>query len=119
MYPLPLSRSCTSIGPPSRCPNWSNGARRACRNIRSCATRDYGAYLREDVGGLQFGPYEFEKDSKLWAVDGVPKDFEYGPSPEDFEAVEAQWGRALERVPALGSVGIKANTRGHIRDDAR
>ncbi len=73
---------------------------------------DYGAYLREDVGGLQFGPYEFEKDLKLWAVDGVPKDFEMDLLPEDFEAVEAQWGRALERVPALGSVGIKANTRG-------
>ena len=73
---------------------------------------DYGAYLREDVGGLQFGPYEHEKDLKLWAVDGVPADFEMDLLPEDFEAVETQWERALERVPALGSVGIKANTRG-------
>lgn len=76
---------------------------------------DYGAYLREDVGGLQFGPYEFEKDLKLWGVDGVPKDFEMDLLPEDFEAVETQWGRALERVPALGTVGIKANTRGPIQ----
>ena len=73
---------------------------------------DYGAYLREDVGGLQFGPYEFEKDLKLWAVDGVPKDFGMDLLSEDFEAVETQWERALERVPALGTVGIKANTRG-------
>jgi len=76
---------------------------------------DYGAYLREDVGGLQFGPYEFEKDLKLWGVDGVPKDFGMDLLPEDFEAVETQWERALERVPKLGSVGIKANTRGPIQ----
>ena len=36
---------------------------------------DYGAYLREDAGKFQFGPYEFERDLKLFAVDGVPKDF--------------------------------------------
>lgn len=73
---------------------------------------DYGAYLREDTGGIQFGPYEFEKDLKLFAVDGVPADFEMDLLPEDFEAVETQWERALERVPALGTVGIKSNTRG-------
>ncbi|MCU9850344.1 FAD-dependent oxidoreductase [Defluviimonas sp. WL0024] len=73
---------------------------------------DYGAYLREDVGGIQFGPYEFEKDLKLFAVDGVPKDFGMDLLPEDFEAVETQWEKALERVPTLGTVGIKSNTRG-------
>ncbi|WP_296746932.1 FAD-dependent oxidoreductase [Mesorhizobium sp.] len=73
---------------------------------------DYGAYLREDVGKFQFGPYEFEKDLKLFAVDGVPKDFGADLLPEDFEAVATQWEMAVERVPALGSVGIKSNTRG-------
>jgi dimethylglycine dehydrogenase len=73
---------------------------------------DYGAYLREDVGKFQFGPYEFEKDLKLFAVDGVPKDFGADLLPEDFDAVSEQWERAVERVPALGSVGIKSNTRG-------
>lgn len=73
---------------------------------------DYGAYLREDVGGIQFGPYEFEKDLKLFAEDRVPADFGADLLPEDFEAVETQWERALERVPVLGEVGIKANTRG-------
>ena len=32
--------------------------------------------------------------------------------PEDFDAVETQWGKAIERVPVLGEVGIKSNTRG-------
>lgn len=73
---------------------------------------DYGAYLREDAGKFQFGPYEFERDLKLFAVDGVPKDFGADLLPEDFDAVAQQWQRAIERVPALGSVGIKANTRG-------
>lgn len=73
---------------------------------------DYGAYLREDTGAFQFGPYEFEKDLKLFAVDGVPKDFGADLLPEDFDAVESQWEQAIERVPTLGAVGIKANTRG-------
>ncbi|WP_282182078.1 GcvT family protein [Aliiroseovarius marinus] len=73
---------------------------------------DYGAYLREDTGGLQFGPYEFEKDLKLFAEDRVPPSFGADLLPEDFEAVETQWERAIERVPVLGEVGIKANTRG-------
>lgn len=73
---------------------------------------DFGAYLREDVGGFQFGPYEFEKDLKLFAVDGVPADFGADLLPEDFDAVESQWEQAIERVPALGEVGIKANVRG-------
>ncbi|MDX8496259.1 FAD-dependent oxidoreductase [Mesorhizobium sp. VK22B] len=73
---------------------------------------DYGAYLREDVGKFQFGPYEFEEDLKLFAIDGVPKNFGADLLPEDFDAVAFQWERAVERVPALGSVGIKANTRG-------
>jgi dimethylglycine dehydrogenase len=73
---------------------------------------DYGGYLREDVGKFQFGPYEFEKDLKLFAVDGVPKDFGADLLPEDLEAVATQWERAVERVPALGAVGIKSNTRG-------
>ncbi len=73
---------------------------------------DYGAYLREDAGKFQFGPYEFERDLKLFAVDGVPKDFGADLLPEDFDAVAQQWERAIARVPALGAVGIKANTRG-------
>src|SRR5215470_10837993 len=82
------------------------------RELPVLRDEDYGAYLREDVGKFQFGPYEFEKDLKLFAVDGVPKDFGADLLPEDLEAVATQWERAVERVPALGSVGIKANTRG-------
>ncbi|MCP5086127.1 MAG: FAD-dependent oxidoreductase [Rhodobacteraceae bacterium] len=73
---------------------------------------DYGAYLREDVGGFQFGPYEFEEDLKLFAEDRVPPTFGADLLPEDFDAVETQWERAIERVPTLGEVGIKSNTRG-------
>ncbi|MEM7169385.1 MAG: FAD-dependent oxidoreductase [Pseudomonadota bacterium] len=73
---------------------------------------DYGAYLREDAGRLQFGPYEFEKDLKLFAEDRVPPGFEADLLPEDMDAVAAQWERAIERIPILGEVGIQANTRG-------
>jgi dimethylglycine dehydrogenase len=73
---------------------------------------DYGGYLREDTGGIQFGPYEFTRDLKLFAEDGVPDWFGADLLPEDFNAVEEQWMRAVERVPVLGSVGIRSNTRG-------
>lgn len=73
---------------------------------------DYGGYLREDVGSFQFGPYEITQDLKLFAENRVPPAFGADLLPEDFEAVEAQWSRAVERVPALGEVGIRSNTRG-------
>ncbi|UWQ14550.1 FAD-dependent oxidoreductase [Aliiroseovarius sp. M344] len=86
--------------------------KRGLREYPILRDEDYGAYLREDVGGLQFGPYEFEKDLKLFAEDRVPPEFGADLLPEDFDAVETQWERAIERVPVLGEVGIKANTRG-------
>lgn len=82
------------------------------RELPILRDEDYGAYLREDAGKFQFGPYEFEKDLELFAVDGMPENFGTDLLPENFEAVETQWQRAVERVPALGAVGIRANTRG-------
>ncbi len=75
---------------------------------------DYGAYLREDTGGLQFGPYEFEKNLKLFAEDRVPPTFGADLLPEDFDAVETSgsapsnvcpfWARSVSRpTPAARS----------------
>lgn len=73
---------------------------------------DFSGYLREEVGGLMFGPYERTDNLKLFAVDGVPKTFGADLLPEDFDAVEDQWANAVERIPAIGTVGIKSNVRG-------
>lgn len=76
--------------------------------------RDEGfeGYLREEGDGLLFGPYERTANLKLFAEDGVPSWFGADLVEEDFEAVSWNWEQALQLVPALGRVGIKANVRG-------
>jgi dimethylglycine dehydrogenase len=76
--------------------------------------RDEGfeGYLREEGDGLMFGPYEKTAELKLFAEDGVPAWFGADLLPEDFDAVSWNWERALDLVPALSRVGIKANVRG-------
>ncbi len=56
-----------------------------------------------------FGPYERTANLKLFAEDGVPTWFGADLVEEDFEAVSWNWEQALQLVPALGRVGIKAN----------
>ena len=72
----------------------------------------YEGYLREEGDGLMFGPYEKTERLKLFAENGVPEWFGADLLEEDFDAVAWNWERALDLVPALGRVGIKANVRG-------
>lgn len=76
--------------------------------------RDEGfeGYLREEGAGLMFGPYERTEKLHLFAENGVPDWFGADLLEEDFDSVSWNWERALETVPALGEVGIKANVRG-------
>ena len=71
-------------------------------------------YVREERDGLMFGPYERPAKLEHFARDGVPQWFGADLLPENMEAVEDNWAAALELVPALGEVGIKANVRGPI-----
>lgn len=72
----------------------------------------FEGYLREEGDGLMFGPYEKIEHLKLFAENGVPEWFGADFLEEDFESVAWNWERAMELVPALGRVGIKANVRG-------
>ncbi len=72
----------------------------------------FEGYLREEGDGLMFGPYERTEHLKLFAENGVPEWFGADLVEEDFDAVAWNWERAMELVPALGKVGIKANVRG-------
>ncbi|MDF1749567.1 MAG: FAD-dependent oxidoreductase [Alphaproteobacteria bacterium] len=76
--------------------------------------RDEGfeGYLREEGEGLMFGPYERTEHLKLFAENGVPEWFGADLLKEDFDAVAWNWEAAIDMVPALGRVGIKANVRG-------
>jgi dimethylglycine dehydrogenase len=73
---------------------------------------DVEGYIRQEGDGLMFGPYERTERLKLFAEDGVPEWFGADLLEEDFDAVAANWERAVELLPSLGSVGIKANVRG-------
>ncbi|MFT6648747.1 GcvT family protein [Pseudophaeobacter arcticus] len=76
--------------------------------------RDEGfeGYLREEGDGLMFGPYERTEHLQLFAENGVPEWFGADLLDEDFDSVAWNWEAALESVPVLGEVGIKANVRG-------
>lgn len=72
----------------------------------------FEGYLREEGDGLMFGPYERPDKLSLFAENGVPAWFGADLVEENFDAVARNWESALESVPTLGEVGIKANVRG-------
>ncbi|MEP1522314.1 FAD-dependent oxidoreductase [Ascidiaceihabitans sp.] len=65
---------------------------------------DECAYYKEDAGKMLLGA--FEPNAKPWAVDGIPKDFEFDQLPEDFDHFEPILEAAVERMPMLAEVGI-------------
>jgi len=75
------------------------------RRLPSVADRDGEYYLRQEGNGLLVGAYE--KDVRFWAEDGTPLDFGHELFPDDIERIEENMMRAIDRVPALGSAGIK------------
>ncbi len=65
---------------------------------------DEYAYYKEDAGKMLLGA--FEPHSKPWALDGIPKDFEFDQLPEDFDHFEPILEAACERMPMLAEAGI-------------
>jgi len=65
---------------------------------------DECAYYKEDAGKILLGA--FEPNAKPWAVDGIPKDFEFDQLPEDFDHFEPILEAAVNRMPMLAEAGI-------------
>ena len=65
---------------------------------------DECAYYKEDAGKMLLGA--FEPLSKPWAMDGIPKDFEFDQLPEDFDHFEPILESAIARMPMLAEAGI-------------
>jgi len=65
---------------------------------------DECAYYKEDAGKMMLGA--FEPNSKPWAMDGIPEDFEFDQLPEDFDHFEPILEWAVNRMPMLGEAGI-------------
>ena len=75
------------------------------RRLPSVADRDGEYYLRQEGQGLLVGAYE--RDLKFWAENGTPLDFAHELFPDDLERIEDNMMRAIDRVPAVGTAGIK------------
>jgi len=65
---------------------------------------DECAYYKEDAGKMLLGA--FEPNAKPWAMDGIPKDFEFDQLPEDFDHFEPILEQAVDRLPMLAEAGI-------------
>tara|TARA_R110002049_G_scaffold10127_1_gene50104 strand:- start:58962 stop:61385 length:2424 start_codon:yes stop_codon:yes gene_type:complete len=75
------------------------------RRLPSVADRDGEYYLRQEGKGLLIGAYE--KDMRFWAEEGTPLDFAHDLFPDDLERIEDNMMRAIDRVLAVGTAGIK------------
>ncbi|RUU83030.1 FAD-dependent oxidoreductase [Mesorhizobium sp. M7A.F.Ca.MR.362.00.0.0] len=75
------------------------------RRLPSVADRDGEYYLRQEGLGLLVGAYE--RKMKFWAEDGTPLDFGHELFPDDLDRIEENMLRAIARVPAVGTAGVK------------
>ncbi len=75
------------------------------RRLPSVADRDGEYYLRQEGKGLLVGAYE--RDMRFWAEDGTPPGFGHELFPDDLERIEDNMMRAIDRVPVVGTAGIK------------
>ena len=75
------------------------------RRLPSVADRDGEYYLRQEGQGLLVGAYE--KDVRFWAEEGTPLGFGHELFADDLERIEDNMMRAIDRVPVVGTAGIK------------
>ncbi|MEL7282214.1 MAG: FAD-dependent oxidoreductase [Pseudomonadota bacterium] len=75
------------------------------QRLPSVADRDGEYYLRQEGKGLLIGAYE--RDMRFWAEDGTPLDFAHDLFPDDLERIAENVMRAMTRVPAAETAGIK------------
>ena len=73
---------------------------------------DVSYYLRQERQGLLLGPYEWQATAH-W-LDGLPEEFAHQLFEDDLGRLEKYIEAACERVPILGSVGIKTVINGPI-----
>ncbi len=67
-------------------------------------------YFKEEVGGLAMGGYE--KNPIPWTMGDVPNNFQFQLFEDDWDHFEQHLVQAIERVPALETVGVKQMING-------
>lgn len=71
---------------------------------------DRRTYFKEEVGGLVMGGYE--PNPQAWTTGDVPADWEFRLFDDDFDHFEQHMAEAIQRVPALETVGVKQMING-------
>jgi sarcosine dehydrogenase len=75
---------------------------------------DRRTYFKEEVGGLVMGGYE--PNPQAWLPQtprgDVPDDWEFRLFDDDYDHFEQHMTQAIERIPALGQVGVKQMING-------
>jgi sarcosine dehydrogenase len=71
---------------------------------------DRRTYFKEEVGGLVMGGYEPNPQS--WMTGDVPNDWQFRLFDDDFDHFEQHMLQAVERIPALETVGVKQMING-------
>jgi dimethylglycine dehydrogenase len=71
---------------------------------------DASFYVRGEGGALLVGP--FERNTRPWALDGIPEDFHSSLLPADLDRLEDVLTGVARRVPAFASAGIKTIVNG-------
>ena len=74
------------------------------RDLPTLRDPDRLTYYKEEVGGLVMGGYE--SNPIPWALDGIPKDFNFQLLDSDFDHFSATMELAMGRVPDLQTAGI-------------
>ncbi len=75
------------------------------RNLPTLRDPDRLTYYKEEVGGLVMGGYE--PDPIPWAVNGIPRPFEFQLLESDYEHFAPIMDLAVGRVPQLADTGIR------------
>ncbi len=71
---------------------------------------DRRTYFKEEVGGLVMGGYE--PNPQPWLTGDLPNDWAFRLFDDDFDHFEQHMLQAIERVPALETVGVKQMING-------
>ncbi|MGE8104584.1 GcvT family protein [Allorhizobium sp. NPDC080224] len=71
---------------------------------------DRRTYYKEEVGGLVMGGYE--PNPQPWLTGDLPNDWAFRLFDDDFDHFEQHMIQAVERVPALETVGVKQMING-------
>ena len=74
------------------------------RNLPTLRDPDRLTYYKEEVGGLVMGGYE--PDPVPWAVNGIPRPFQFQLLEGDYDHFAPIMELAMGRVPALQTAGI-------------